>query len=404
MRGALDTHILNDLASIGKPFSISTAGDTLKRLSQVGCEKGKRLAEQALIDLKRVSDGRQCPEGVLWGTRREWGLFVGQDVKMGSQRFDVIDFGENTLLSKSTQKAIGAVERKEKNQCVMLHLGAALMWQLKGRGKNVPNRGWIYHQAMQIREEEVSQAKEADRSIGEPKNAKEQLILSHAHDALQANHDRDFRGIFLFLCAFWKELAPQVGLRVFDVGRGCQQHEVTVHVFSPEAPKGEPEYLDLVAFRRHMRWAKPCKDVPKTKWRDWRREFERIVEYPSCGWQTLRKQAEQENVVLGNYPCGICRKREKVSAESALYNAVELGSVNNEDPVVWAEPNHRTGMQTEDCRRKIYPSEPLNDRTGAIAEVHDEYGNANETERECHHRRYGVEAQKETRILLDMKK
>ena len=28
----------------------------------------------------------------------------------------------------------------------------------------------------------------------------------------------------------WGELADDVGLRVFDIGRGCQHHEVTVHV------------------------------------------------------------------------------------------------------------------------------------------------------------------------------
>ena len=135
VHGALDTHILNDLVKQGKPFRTNTAEATLRNLACVGCEKEKRLAEQALIDLKRIRDGKQQAEGVLWGIRREWGLFVGQDMKIGSLRFDVVDFGENIVLSNLTLKLTGAGEKREKNQRVMLHWGEAMSWQVKGRGK-----------------------------------------------------------------------------------------------------------------------------------------------------------------------------------------------------------------------------------------------------------------------------
>ena len=192
--------------------------------------------------------------------------------------------------------------------------------------------------------------------------------MSHAHDALYANYDRDFRGIFLFLDAWWKGIAPQVGLRVFDVGRGCQQHEVTAHVFNPENMKSEPEYVDLVAFRHHMRWAKPCNDVPQTKWRDWRGDFDRIIEYPRIGWKTLKERTGMEGRSLVNYPCECCRRRHKVFAESKLYDAVEIGMGGDEDRPNRVEPNHRTGMMPRDEKVKIYPTEPLSDRTGVVEE------------------------------------
>ena len=61
---------------------------------------------------------------------------------------------------------------------------------------------------------------------------------------------------FLFLKKAWEEVAPDTELRVFDVGRGCLRHEVTVHIFQNKGNGDKEEYIDLVAFRHHMRWAK----------------------------------------------------------------------------------------------------------------------------------------------------
>ena len=273
VHGALETHVLNDLLTANKPCDMSTVEATLRNLAAQGCEKERCLADQALIDFKEVRAGRMKMDGVLWGVRREWGAFVSQDMHVGQLHFNIVDFGEDLLLDAATQGAIGAAERKEGNQCVMLHLGAALAWLIRGGGKTVPTRGAVYHQAMITRSEEVKQAREAELSIGTPRTAQEQLILSHTHDVLNFGHDRDFRGVFFFLFDLWAELAGDVGLRVFDIGRGCQQHEVTVHVFYNENNRKNDKFIDLVAFRHHMRWAKPCQDTPATKWRDWEQDF-----------------------------------------------------------------------------------------------------------------------------------
>ena len=108
-------------------------------------EREKRLAEQSLIDFNSERAGKQKVDGVMWGIKREWEAFTGQDMQVGSLHFDVIDFGEDLLINASTQLLVGSVSRKEENQCVLLHLGAALAWREKGRGKSVPSRGLVYH-------------------------------------------------------------------------------------------------------------------------------------------------------------------------------------------------------------------------------------------------------------------
>ena len=105
-------------------------------------------------------------------------------------------FGEDMLVDIATQGIVGAFGRKESNQCVVLHLGAALAWLIRGSGKTVPTRGAVYHQAMIARGEEARQAREEEAFIGIPKTAPDQLILSHAHDVLNFGHGRDFRGVF----------------------------------------------------------------------------------------------------------------------------------------------------------------------------------------------------------------
>ena len=197
VHGSLETHVLNDLLAVGEPFEEKTARETLKKLATHGCEREKRLSEQALIEF----DAERGPASkkrmaFCGGFKRECEAFTGQDMQVGNLHYDVIGFGEDLLVNASTQLAIGAVSREEENQCVLLHLGAALAWYEKGRGKSVPSRGLVFHKAMLARSEEAAQAKDAVNMIGNPTNAREQLIMRHAHDCLQMNHDRNFRGMF----------------------------------------------------------------------------------------------------------------------------------------------------------------------------------------------------------------
>ena len=376
VHGLLETHILNDLLTVGKPFTVKTVEDTLHKLTRNGSDKERRLAEQALIDFKEMRAGKQQVDGVLWGIRREWGEFVSQDMHVGNLHFQVIDFGEDLLLDTTTQKLLGASSRKETNQCIILHLGAALAWHSRGRKKSIPSRGVIYQQAMVTRQEEAAHAKEAGEAVKVPRSAEEQVISSHAHDALNSNHDRDFRGIFFFLKNLWGEIAPLVDLRVFDIGRGCQQHEVTVHLFRHSKDEPNDGFLDLVAFRHHMRWAKPCQDTPLTKWRDWKDDFRRIIVYPISDWKNHLKRFTSPSDTLSWYMCTACKRKTKVPADAWVYGAIEPdGNDIDADPLSWIEPNHRNGVSdqaTPDHNASgalWYQTVPLTERTGALCEI-----------------------------------
>ena len=138
IHGALEVHILNDLLTSGRPLSTATIEATLTRLLATGCDKEKNLAGQALLGLKEVRAGKQVAEGVLWGIRKEWGCFVSQDMQVGNLHYNVMDYGENILMDSTAMRTVGTVDRKEKNQCVILHVGAALAWHAAGRKKGTP--------------------------------------------------------------------------------------------------------------------------------------------------------------------------------------------------------------------------------------------------------------------------
>ena len=127
VHGALDSHVLNDLLTVGKPFGIEIVERTLNMLLEQGSEKEKALAGQALVDFKAVRAGKQCVDGVIWGVRREWGSFTGQEMQIGNLHFEVVDLGENILLNADVQRVTGQVEKREQNQCILLHLAAALV-------------------------------------------------------------------------------------------------------------------------------------------------------------------------------------------------------------------------------------------------------------------------------------
>ena len=225
---------------------------------------------------------------------------------------------------------------------------------------------------MLARGEEAEQAKDSMKMIGNPANAREQLIISHAHGSLRMNRDRDFRGLFFFISNLWGEIAPNISLRVFDVGRGCLHREVTVHVFRDGSRIEGEEFLDLVAFRHHLRWAKPCTGTTKTQWRDWRSSFERVIIYQRTRWQRYIKLEKFGADLMGYYSCTTCEKREKIPADSWIYNAVEGGEDSKEEgPVSWIEPNFRNGMDDSMCSR-IYPTLSLENRTGAVGEIEKE--------------------------------
>ena len=161
---------------------------------------------------------------------------------------------------------------------------------------------------------------------------------------------------------------------------------MTAHVFRGGGQTGEEEFLDLVAFRHHMRWAKPCTDITKTQWRDWRPSFEKVITYQRANWQRYIKREPVGDELLKYYPCATCKKCEKVPADSWLYNAPEGEDLRNDiDPVSRIEPNFRNGVD-EAMRSRVYPTLSLRGRTGVVGEVDgEEAANGEEKEEVTHY-------------------
>ena len=151
-------------------------------------------------------------------------------------------------------------------------------------------------------------------------------------------------------------MAHQVSLRVFDVGRGCQQREIAVHVFRRKHPPPVEEFADTVSVRHHTKWAKPGLDVPAAKRLRWRGGFRKIVYYSSSGWEDFSQQ-KASGEMMRTYPRGVCKTKAKSQEDSLLYNAAEINPMEEEaDPHASVEPNRRNGVSD--------PGVALQGRTG----------------------------------------
>ena len=179
--------------------------------------------------------------------------------------------------------------------------------------------------------------------------------------------------MFLFSSEMRSEIAPAVSIRVFDICRGGRQHEVTAHIFRNCTDVANGEFLGSVAFRLHTSWAKHCADTPATKWKDWRKERERVIDYKARGWRAYSEQDDVTTELLSVYPRTTCKTRAKVPSNPRLYRAAEVGAAHTtfgSDNLPLVDPNRRNGVLGQEVSGgKSYPSVSLADTTGVVSEV-----------------------------------
>merc|ERR1712112_558268 len=94
-------------------------------------------------------------------------------------------------------------------------------------------------------------------------------------------------------------------LRIFDVGRGTNGYDVSVHLFSNTSDDNGTVYIDLIAHRHHMRWGKLVDDTRPKDLVDWKRSFSSVVLYPVVNWASF-VQNPTETDVIAPTPCVYC--------------------------------------------------------------------------------------------------
>ena len=93
-------------------------------------------------------------------------------------------------------------------------------------------------------------------------------------DVLNTNHDRDVRASNWFL---FPDLCTLVDTSLVVLEISSDSHKTSAHV-SPSASHKD-ELLFVVAFRGHVRWAKPTAYCTPIEWEKWSSNIDKVIYY-----------------------------------------------------------------------------------------------------------------------------
>ena len=133
----------------------------------------------------------------------------------------------------------------------------------------MPDRGMIFMIAQELRRVELTYAPLAVEALKDDEFLDGMIIKSNAHDATHSSHGRDFRTLGFFLSSVLKEMKDG-RVRIFDIGRGPNGYEVSVHLFPNAGEDNGTCYIDIIAHRHHMRRGKMVNDIRGQDVSDWR--------------------------------------------------------------------------------------------------------------------------------------
>ena len=132
--GELEVRVRNDLLPNGKAYGVETVEMTLRKLTEIGCAEERLLEGDLYYTSKKCAQKKVHDESIRVARQERAGILI-KDMQSGEMHFNVVDFGGNFPLGTSTQRTFGEVERKERNRCVMMHLGSAMTWHTHGVGR-----------------------------------------------------------------------------------------------------------------------------------------------------------------------------------------------------------------------------------------------------------------------------
>ena len=104
----------------------------LTSLSVKGSSKQRLLAWEGLAYLDQVKGGHQKETQSYWWEVLRRGDFASQELSIACPHSHVIDLGESIPIQDALMRGTGNVENVGRNQCVILHLAAGMLWNESG--------------------------------------------------------------------------------------------------------------------------------------------------------------------------------------------------------------------------------------------------------------------------------
>ena len=189
---------------------------------------------------------------------------------------------------------------------------------LEGTSK-FPTWGGVFILAQELRRAELPNDQLAMESLKDDASMEGMIIMSNAHDAANASHDRDFRTMGFFLSSIIADLKAGC-VRIFDIGRGSSGYDVSVHLFPNNGDDDGKCYIDLIAHRHHMRWGKLVDDSRPKDTEDREGHFSSVVHYQVKRWSEFG-ESRTETDAVAPAPCLYCKKRYKYLRKFLCYRA-----------------------------------------------------------------------------------
>ena len=319
----IDAHIepwaMRYMGKSSESFSLDLLKRGLSDLSSQGSSKQRLLAEEGLKALNSARVGHQGAIQSYWGEVLRRVDFSPQELTIACIHFQVIDFGDSIPIQGALMRSTGDVENVERNQCVLLHLAAGILRNESGRPKRVPDRGRVFTLVQELRRIELPNALLAMESLQDDTSLEGMIVKSNAHDVCHPSHDRDFRTLGFFLSSVLTDRG--IGcLRIFDVGRGTNGYDVSVHLFPNSIGDNGSVYIDLIAHRHHMRWGKLVEDTRPEDLIDWERPFSSLVQNPVISWAIFAQNPTETDVIVPT-ACVYCKEKIKIPVEIPLLQA-----------------------------------------------------------------------------------
>lgn len=209
------------------------------------------------------------------------------------------DYCEELAMDSETASLLGLPRpRHERRPCLLRSITAAALWAASGR---VPPAAQVDKLAAGYRLQLASSAAAVAQALGPAEDrvaAGEAEVRLHLHDALTADHDKDFR---VLACLPLAELRSAVLVVLWvDYTGGSEVETVT-----GEDANASSACLWVLIHRGHMRMLVPPPDVNGQAWLS---QLARPpLDSPSHGWEFYVDHAREEPATVDGDVAGGCR-------------------------------------------------------------------------------------------------
>ena len=181
---------------------MSNFHNALTYLSKTGSKKDGQKAT-TLMKMLRADGHAPSRAGtqrspIIIGNVTQCIDYSSQPLSVGFLHWIGVDFGDQLSLNNHLRNALPEPDKKERNQCVAIHLAAAYEWYLQGCPERPLSASRVQTSAQQIRQTEYQEALGCSKEIINPDTRREFELLAAVHDVLNDHHGRGFEDLNSF--------------------------------------------------------------------------------------------------------------------------------------------------------------------------------------------------------------